>query len=227
MAMLRVPPPPEVPEPGDMTAAHYGIAIGVPPASVLKPVESLHLFYLLRDDLYSLYTLLRETRITTVGQWLSLFQSGQAHRFLPESTCSRLDALYRCARETCEVRAIGRGKPIDGEVLRESGAVTETFIKRLTSLASNLDGDCRLFLAAFGDRSEERVKGFRNDARHRLRTYFENNGYIDSRPLLTADEIRFRVIGQTHTAIDAGTITREECGRFVDQLLSAFDKASS
>jgi exonuclease SbcC len=227
MAMLRVPPPPEDPEPGDMTAAQYGIAIGVPPASVLKPVESLHLFYLLRNDLDSLYTLLRETRITTVGQWVSLSESGQAHRFLSDSTCSRLNALCSCARETCEVRAIGRGKPIDGEVLRESGAVTKTFIKRLTSLASDLDGDCRLFLAAFEDRSEERVKGFRNDARQRLRTYFENYGYVDSHPVVDADEIRLRVIGQTQTAIDAGIITHEECGLFVDDLLSAFDKTSN
>ena len=68
MAMLRVPPAPEIPEPGAMTAEQYGMAIGVPPASMLKPVESLHLFYLLRDDLDSLYTLLRETRITTVGR---------------------------------------------------------------------------------------------------------------------------------------------------------------
>jgi exonuclease SbcC len=227
MAMLRVTPAPEVPEPGAMTAEQYGMAIRVPPASMHKPVESLHLFYLLRDDLDSLYTLIRETRITTVGQWVSLSESGRAHRFLPANVCSRLDALCRCARETYEIRAVGRGSPVDGEVLRESGTVTETFITRLTSLASDLDGDGRRFLAAFEDRSEERVKGFRNDARQRLRTYFENYGYIDSRPVVNAGEIRLRVIGQTQTAIDAGIITREECGRFVDDLLSAFDKTSN
>jgi len=225
MAMLRVPPAPEVPEPGAMTAEQYGMAIGVPPASVLKPVESLHLFYLLRDNLDSLYTLLRETRITTVGQWVSLSESGRANRFLSTDVCNRLDALCRCARETYEVRAVGRGRPVDGEVLRESGAVTETFITRLTSLASDLDGDGRRFLAAFEDRSEERVKGFRNDAQQRLRTYLEDNGYVDSRPVVSADEIRLHVIGQTHAAIDAGIITREECGRFVDQLLSVLDKS--
>ncbi|HED13049.1 MAG TPA: hypothetical protein ENI62_05235 [Gammaproteobacteria bacterium] len=226
MAMLRVPPAPEIPEPGAMTAEQYGMAIGVPPTSVLKPVESLHLFYLLRDDLDLLYTLLRETRITTVGQWVSLSESGRANRFLSTDVCGRLDALCRCAREIYEVRIIGRGRPVDGEVLRESGAVTETFITRLTSLASDMDGDGRRFLAAFEDRSEERVKGFRNDAQQRLRTYLENNGYVDSRPVMNADEIRLHVMGQTHAVIDAGIITREECGRFVDQLLSALDKTS-
>jgi len=116
---------------------------------------------------------------------------------------------------------------VDGEVLRESGAVTETFITRLTSLASDMDGDGRRFLSAFEDRSEERVKGFRNDAQQRLRTYLENNGYVDSRPVMSSDEIRLHVIGQAHTRIDAGIITRDECGRFVDQLLSALNKTSN
>lgn len=227
MAMLRVPPAPEIPAPGAMTAEQYGMAIGVPPASMLKPVESLHLFYLLRDDLDSLYTLLRETRISTVGQWVSLSESGRANRFLPEDVCARLDALCRCAREIYEVRIIGRGRPVDGEVLRESGAVTETFIARLASLAGDLDGDGRCFLAAFEDRNEERVKGFRNNAQQQLRTYLEDNGYVDSRPIVSADEIRLHVIGQTHAAIDTDIITRKECGRFVDQLLSVLDKTSN
>ena len=224
IAMLRVPQAPEIPEPGAMTAEQYGMAIRVPPASVLKAVESLHLFYLLRDDLNLLYMLLRETRITTVGQWVSLSESGRANRFLPTDVCGRLDALCKCAREIYEIRNIGRGRPVDGEVLRESDAVTDTFITRLTSLASDMDGDGRRFLDAFEDRSEERVKGFRNDAQQRLRTYLEDNEYVDSRPVVSDNEIRLRVIDQAHNTIDAGIITREECDRFVDQLLSALDK---
>ena len=226
-AMLRVPPAPEIPEPGAMTAEQYGMAIRVPPASALKPVESLHLFYLLRDDLHSLYTLLHETRITTVGQWLSLSESGRAHRFLSTDVCHRLDSLCRSAREIYEARAIGRGKPVDGEVLRRSGAVTDRFIERLTSLVSDFDGDGERFLAAFEDRSEERVKGFRNDAQQRLRTYLEDNGYIDTRPVMRAEDIRLRAIVQAHTSIDAGIITREECGRFGDKLLSALDMTTN
>lgn len=227
IAMLRVPPAPEVPEPGAMAAEQYGMAIEVAPASGLKPVESLPLFYLLRDDLNSLYTLLREARITTVGQWVSLSESGRAQRLLPANVCARLDVLCRCAGETYAIRAVGRGRPVDGEVLRASGAVTGTFITRLTSLARDLDGDGRRFLAAFEDRSEERVKGFRKDAKQRLHTYLENNGYVDSRPVVSANEIRLQVTGQTHSAIDAGIITREECGRFVDRLLSALDQTSN
>jgi DNA repair protein SbcC/Rad50 len=227
LAMLRVAPVPDIAAPGAMTAEQYGMAIGVPPACVLTPVESLHLFYVLRDDLGSLYTLLRETRIATIGQWLSLSESGRAEHFLAKEVCARVDALCRCALDLYEVRTIGRGRPVDGEVLRASGAVSETFITRLTSLASDLDRDGRRLLAAFEDRREGRVKGFRKDAQQRLRTYLENNGYVDLRPLVSPNEIRLHVIGQARTTIDAGIITREECGRFVDQLLSALDKTSS
>lgn len=226
-AMLHVTPAPEVPKPGAMTDEQYGIAIGVPPASAFKPVESLHLFYLLRDDLDSLHTLLKEARISTVGQWISLSESGQSNHFLTSDARIRLDAICRCAREIFEARSVGRERPIDGEVLRESGAVSETFIERLTSLASDLEGNAKRFLAAFDDRSEERVKGFRNEAKQRLRAYLESNGYVDSRPVDSDNEIRLHVIEQTHTAIDAGVITREDCGRFVDQLLSVLDKTSN
>jgi len=226
-AMLHVAPPPEVPKPGAMTEEQYGIAIGVPPASAFNPVESLHLFYLLRDDLDSLHTLLKEARISTVGQWISLSESGQSKHFLTSDFCIRLDAICHCARDIFEARSVGRGRLIDGEVLRDSGAVSETFIERLTSLASDLDGDAKRLLAAFDDRSEERVKGFRNEAQQRLRAYLEDNGYVDSRPVANDNEIRLHVIEQTHTAIKPGVMNREDCGRFVDQLLSVLDKTSN
>jgi len=226
-AMLHVAPPPEVPKPGAMTEEQYGIAIGVPPANASEAVESLHLFYLLRNELDSLHTLLEEARISTVGQWKSLSESGQSNHFLANDVCIRLDAIYRCAWEIYELRSVGRGKLIDGEVLRESEAVSDRFIERLTSLASDLEGDANRFLAAFDDRSEERVKGFRNDAQLRLRAYLEDNGFIDSRPVVGDNEIRLHVIEQTKNAINAGVMTREDCGRFVDQLLSVLDKTSN
>lgn len=152
--LLRVPSTPTIQKPAAMTPEKYGVALGVPSADTLKPVESLHLFYLLRNDLKSLYTLIRETRITTVGQWMSLSASGRANQFVTTELCQRLDALCECAREILEFRAIGRGEPVDGEVLRNSGAVSDTFLPRLTALASDLSGDAERFLAAFDDRSE-------------------------------------------------------------------------
>jgi hypothetical protein len=97
--LLRVPTAPEVPSPEKMTAEQYGVALEVPSVDADKPIESLHLFYLLRGDLSSLYTLIRETRITTVGQWKSLSASGRAERFVPRELHQRLDALCECTRE--------------------------------------------------------------------------------------------------------------------------------
>ena len=60
-----------------------------------------------------------------------------------------------------------------------------------------------------------------------LCTYLENNRYVDSRPIVGADEIRLQVIGQINTAIGAHIVTREVCGKFVDQLLSPLDMNSN
>jgi len=221
--LFQVPQSPEIRKPAGMTAEQYGVALGVPPADPLKPVESLHLFYLLRDDLKSLYILIREARITTVGQWISLSASGIGIQFVPVGLCQRLDAVCECAREVFEYRAIGRGKPVDGDVLENSGEVSKTFLPRLTALASDLGGDAERFLAALDDRTEERVKGFRADALNRLRVYLEDSGYVDPRPVPNEDDVRLHVIGQAQPLLDAGALTREKCGRFVDQLLGALN----
>ena len=221
--LLRVPLPPEIQKPGEMTSEQYAVALGVPVADALKPAESLHIFYLLRDDLEALYALIRETRITTVGQWMSLSASGRADRFAPANLCQKLDALCECARDVFECRSIGRGKPLDGEVLMNSGEVSNTFLPRLTTLARDVDGNAERFLAAFDDRSEERVKGFRTDALRQLRIYLEDSGYIDLRPVLNEVDVRLHVVGQAQPSIDAGALTQDECSQFVDQLLAALN----
>ena len=221
--LLRVPTAPEVPSPENMTDEQYGVALEVPSVDADKPIESLHLFYLLRGDLSSLYTLIRETRITTVGQWKSLSASGRAERFVPRELRQRLDALCECTREVFNRRAIGRGKLVDAEVLANSREVSGTFLPRLTELAAELDGDAEAFLAVLEDRSESRVKGFRASALIGLRAYLEDNGYVDSRPAPSSADIRLHVVAQAHSLIDSGVLTREDCGQFVDQLLAAIE----
>ena len=56
-----------------MTAEQYGAALGVPPAVTHEPIESLHLFYVLRHELPLLHRLLDETRIDTIGRWESSY----------------------------------------------------------------------------------------------------------------------------------------------------------
>ena len=220
-SMLYIPPPPALPDPGVMSAEQYGLALGVPPANPLRAFEALHLFYLLRDNLDTLHTLLRDTRITTLGQWLSLVDSKRADSFLPSDVCQRLSALCGYAQQVYALRSIGRGKLVDGEVLRASKAVSSTFIERLTSLASDLGGDSKRLLAAFEDRDEPRVKRFNSTALEALRTYLEDEAYIDARPILSNDEIRLQVIGDMQDTKDGAPITRQQCGLFVDQLLAA------
>jgi hypothetical protein len=157
---------------------------------------------------------------------MSLSASGRADRFAPLKLRQRLDGLCECAREIFERRAIGRGKLVDGEVLRNSGEVSGTFLPRLTALAADLNGDAERFLAAFSDRSENRVKGFRAGSLIALRAYLEDNGYVDFRPAPSLAEIRLHVIAQVHGMIDSGAFTREECGGFVDQLLAAIEIGS-
>ena len=70
------------------------VSIASNPEAVLEdlvashaPIEALHLFYLLRDDLPLLYELIAKYRIDTVGKWLSFSVSGRADKLLSPLAC--------------------------------------------------------------------------------------------------------------------------------------------
>lgn len=85
----------------------------------------------------------------------------------------------------------GRGKRVDRDALEDSGAVSGTFIDRVTELAEELNGDGEQIIEALRD---GQVNRFRSDSMDDLETYFEENGYIESVDPLEPEQIRVRVI---------------------------------
>ena len=225
--MFEVPEREEYPSPNGMTPEQYGVALGVPAADTQLPFDALHIFYILRNDIELLYELLRETRIVTVGQWMSFSKSGRAHRFLNEKFCSRLDALASCARAIYEARSVGRGILVDGQDLLDSKAVSNKFIEALTELVGDLNGDAEEFLKTIENRSDDRVSGFQSKNIERLRHFLEDNGFIDSRSIKSDADVRLDVIDNMRAAIDSGVITQEECSLLVEQLMGMLEKGST
>ena len=191
---LRRPERPPIPEPGSMSPEAYGVLLGVPPVDLRRPAGGIHLFHLLREDLPLLRHLL-ERHVTTLAQWEGLREEGITERFCPDpEKRRRLDESVDLARRVHELFQIGRGRPVDREILVRSGAVSETYVNRLAELAEEVDGDARAFLERFGS-GDERSKGFRTDKLRTLRTFLLEEGCLDERtPLMPGDIIRRLII---------------------------------
>ena len=109
---------------------------------------------------------------------------------------------------------IGRGVPVDRRVLVDSDAVSSTYIDRVSDLAAELSGNAAALIEAL---EAGQVRGFRTEKRNDLRDYLLEQGCLDERPVLTADEIRREVRLAMFSELDSGLLSVE---RF-DQLVAA------
>ncbi|HID20952.1 MAG TPA: hypothetical protein EYP14_00930, partial [Planctomycetaceae bacterium] len=108
---FKLPEPERLPEPGTHTPEEYAALLHVPPLDPRATAESLHLFYLIRDDLHTLYRLMEQWRIATLGQLETLLSSTAACSAVPDPEFRRrLAARCRAARAWFRAWRQGRGK---------------------------------------------------------------------------------------------------------------------
>ena len=106
----------------------------------------------------------------------------------------------------------GRGKPVDREVLKESGAVSGSFIEEVTQLAKEANGEAERIIEALRDGEVSRFRAGKMDE---LEQFFEENGYIKPMDPLEPEEIRIRVV----EALIKSGVPREQASERVDILL--------
>ena len=99
---------------------------------------------------------------------------------------------------------IGRGRPVDREVLTTSGAVSDRFLDEVCDLATELAGSAEGLLAAL---DAGRVSGFRSQKRDELAAWLADAGFRDERPVLERDALRQRALTELADAVAAGELT--------------------
>ena len=192
----RVPPvefdppkPDEVPSPDRLDWAAYGRELDVPALDPNGESGNIHLWYLIQD-LATLYRLLRNG-VNRWGQLESLVSHGQAEGICADSQVyQEAQVAVRVLEEAAREWRIGHGVPVDRAVLIDSGAVSDTYIDRVSHLASEHSGDAKQLIAAL---ESGQVSGFRKQRLALLREYLTNEGYLDEREMLTAEQVRERV----------------------------------
>ncbi len=184
----RVEAAPSLPAPGDRSAEDYASLLGVPRLDPYRPEGDNHLFHLLRDDLPLLHELMDAWRIASLGQLEALLASDAARAALDgEDLRRRLRRRCHALRVWVDLWRQGRGRPVERGVLEKSGAVTAVFIDRVSDLALEVRGDGEALVEAL--RAGE-LEHFRTTKAEELWHWLSDEGYIDSRRRLEADERR-------------------------------------
>jgi hypothetical protein len=193
---LRVAPLASVPSPNGLDPADYGAAIGVAPLAPREDPGSHSLYYVLRGDLSLLHDLL-VARIMTVGQWTNLARAGTdfAKKIgAGGAVGAELEARIALLETFCLAWREGRGREIGRGALERSGAVSDKFLDSLTDIMTELGGDASRLIAELRARKDARLRGYRSKATDDLERFFEEQGYVDDKPILDESEIVERAL---------------------------------
>jgi hypothetical protein len=195
-ADLELAPIASVPSPQNLSAAEYGDLIQVPALDLKRGTAAQHVFYLLEDNLEALHTLL-EAHVDTVGQWQAVLrndaalahkvQNGMAAAPTLEKRALLLDAF-------CQAWVIGRGAPVDFEVLLDSDCLSERWHQPLSEIAADLNGDGRAFIEALRSKSDERSNRLQAKIIDQLERALQDSGHVSEAPILDEDEVQRRVL---------------------------------
>jgi uncharacterized protein YhaN len=200
------PEPIPVPSPNGVDWLGYGHRLGVPRPDPDGEPGDCHLWHLV-DDLPTLYRLLNNG-INKWGQLRTLVSYGRAVGISSDSDIyRRAEATARLLESAIRNWKIGRGKSVDRKACLDSGAVSSTFIDRLSNLAAEHAGDGKAIIGALEDGT---IAGFRSDKRVSLQEHLIAHGYIDERDVLTPDQIRDEVRLAVFVELESGLINQKQ-----------------
>ncbi|WP_456429843.1 hypothetical protein [Rhodocaloribacter sp.] len=203
----------DVPPPEGRTHADYGDLLRVPPWDGYQPLGALHLWYVVEDP-EALYLLLRQG-ISRWGPLITLYPAPEAAPELAGGAGARAAAYVHALSAWQEGWRIGRGRPVDRNVLIDSGAVSDKFLDAAAELCEKLEGDGRKLIRALRD---GRIKSFRSNKADQLEDYLREMGYVDDRQPLSEAEIKLRVRQAVEDAFSKSVLTLEAVDAFFRRL---------
>lgn len=187
---FQVPPRQVVPAPDGASAEEYGVRLGVPAFAPALGYVQQHFFYVLPDDL----NLLRDFLVHGIkhaGQWKTVSGTPLAERLGSRSISSQEIASRVSLLEVfCEAWNQGRGRTVDRDVLVQSGYLSERYLDDVVAIAGELGGDPERLLVELRERTDKRLKGFRQNSADALEGYLRDHGYLDDRPVLGESELK-------------------------------------
>lgn len=190
-AALALPKAPPLPDPAKVDALAFGEQLGVPPLEGQAPIEALHLFHVMRDELVDLRRLL-ELRIERVGVLRELQADGA--QLLDVGVRARVEAWIRFTESVFAAWRVGRGRPLDREVLRHRDlALSDVAFEGVEPVAREVGWDAKRLVAELEVRKLGKQK-LQQQVRDRLREFLEREGHLDPASVLEREQAWARVL---------------------------------
>ena len=197
---LSFEPADTIPSPAGRSKEEYANALGIGPWTAHQPIESMHLFYLLADDLDLLYRLMSQWRISSLGpleRWLAS-QSG-THQLSTEQ-CAQLKRRCQLARRWWMLWHQGRPIPMDESVIHQAldvGGLTPTTLPGVLKAAREVSFDADLLLVFLQDHPLDTGKSKRKLSQTKwseLAEFLKDRGHVCHEATHSLEEVRMRTL---------------------------------
>ncbi len=192
----------QIPEPDGAAREAYAARLGVPPIDPWEDPGAIHVFHLLRDDLPRVHRLMSDWGLLTQGQVELLLDSAAAEHAVPDPDARRrVGARCRVSRLWVDAWRAGRSRLIDRSTLEQSGAVSDTFIDRVSDLLGEVDGDPTALLHRLPG-----IPRFWRSKIEELETWLVEQGYLSLDEPLEPVEREARVLQDAAGLLEPGEV---------------------
>ena len=175
----------QVPSSDGKSYEEYGKEIQIDPYNILtQDCSHLHLWYLMKN--IDLLHVCLTKGIRSWGQLESFVRHDGKLEYLSESIMLHLNKKIKLLERFQELYRRGRPLPIDREVLEQSGAISGSFIDRVSDKLVELEGNPKELIQTLRDGG---ISRFGQNKTEELEQYLFNEEYLDDQDPLGNDEI--------------------------------------
>lgn len=208
-AAAQLPPSPE-----GLTPEAYGLLLKPPLPRTWNSPGSLHMFYLLADDLPLLHLLLT-AGVDTVGHWHTAGEKlRDAGRMTPDEY-QKIEAMTLLWERFLDLWRMGRPPRMTLEFLRNSAAGSSSKLPEVAAVLEQCGGDGAALVAALRNKAVRRFPTAKID---QLEEELLEAGLIDSRPALAAGELIRRLAADVRLHALAAPLDTQTIHLLVDRL---------
>jgi len=203
----------DIPSPNGKSHEEYGDNIQIQPFNLLMQNETeLPLWYLI-DEVDVLYNCLQRG-IETWGQLASFYNYGGKIQGLEKEGFQELANHIELLIRFQDLYRKGRTRPIDSDVLANSGAVTDIFMEQVVEKLEEFNRDPKQLIQAL---KAGEVPRFRTDNIDELEQYLMTKGYIDDEEQQEPDDILI----QLQAFISNNDMQIDKAKSFIERVLQS------
>lgn len=202
----------DIPSPAGKSHEDYGRELQVPAFNLLtEPVDKIHLWYLLEDTrlLYNCIV----NGVSRWGQLKSFWQNGGKLEGFDEQMFRYLLDKASVLEKFLEMYRKGRPKPVDRNILEQSGAVSGKFIDAVSHKLEEVNYNPERLIETLKNK-DTKVPRFQSDKIEELEDYFHEKGYISNEELMDKETILVNL--QAH--LSTLDVNKEEAQRMIERI---------